>query len=264
MKKKLLMTLAMVMVLGNTCYASVISPKGAGQIGYSSTVLCSSLSLHQEPDINSATVQTLSCGDSIIVMETENGWAHCALGDAEESPKGWVNEDFIAIDPSWYKTEGSTPVYAWNDTGAPKVALLDAGTTLPILRDDGNWIVVGLRGASGWICNPDRSTEDTGNASAGTYLQDSGNASAGTYVQDSGNASAGTYMQDSSDAYQSVNDVSGTDQGAAAFPVYETDGAPAVYIFQVAGNTYEDYSGKTYLERDGGFYCITEDRMYWQ
>jgi hypothetical protein len=101
-------------------------------------------------------VQTLGYGDSLIVMETENGWAHCALGDAEESPKGWVDEDFIAIDPSWYKTEESTPVYAWNDTGAPKVALLDAGTTLPILRDDGDWIVVSLRGAAGWIRNPVR------------------------------------------------------------------------------------------------------------
>lgn len=240
MKKILLMTLAMVTVLCNTCYASVIPSKGAGQIGYSSTVLCSSLSLHQEPDSDSATVQTLSYGDSIIVMDTENGWAHCALGDAEDSPKGWVNEDFIAIDPSWYKTVDSTPVYAWNDTGAPKIALLDTGSILPILRDDGDWIVVSLRGAAGWICNPDRSTEDS--------------------------ASVGTYVQDSSDDYQSADEESGTDQEADvySFPVYETDGAPAVYIFHVAGATYEDYSGKTYLEQDGGFYCISEDKMYWQ
>ena len=242
MKKILLMTLAMVTVLSNTCYASVIPSKGAGQIGYSSTVLCNSLSLRQEPDSDSASVQTLGYGDSLIVMETENGWAHCALGDSEESPQGWVKEDYIAIDPSWYKTEASTPVYAWNATDAPKVALLDAGTTLPILRDDGDWIVVGLRGAAGWICNPDRSTENTGMTSARTYAQDS------------------------SDDYQSPDEESETDQETDdySFPVYETDGAPAVYIFHVAGATYEDYSGKTYLAKDGGFYCITEDRMYWQ
>ena len=219
-KKVLMMTLAMATVLSNACFASIIPPKGAGQIGYNSTVLCNSLSLRQAPDYNSAVVQTLGYGDNLIVMETQNGWAHCALGDAEESVKGWVNEDYIVVDPSWYKTVESTPVYAWNDTGAPKVALIDAGTTLPILRDDGNWIVVGLRGAAGWICNPDRSTE---------Y--------------------AGTYAQDAS---------------AYAFPVYETDGAPPVYIFNVGGLTYEDNSGKTYLERDGGYYCITEDKMYWQ
>ena len=37
-----------------THFASAISPKGAGQIGYSSMALCSSLSLHQEPHHGSA------------------------------------------------------------------------------------------------------------------------------------------------------------------------------------------------------------------
>jgi hypothetical protein len=34
---------------------------------------------------------------------------------------------------------------------APKVGLLDADTTLPILKDEGEWLIVGLRGATGWI-----------------------------------------------------------------------------------------------------------------
>ena len=34
---------------------------------------------------------------------------------------------------------------------APKVALLDKDTLLPILKDDGEWLVVSLRGATGWI-----------------------------------------------------------------------------------------------------------------
>ena len=42
-------------------------------------------------------------------------------------------------------------MYAWNDTAALKVALLDKDTTLPILKDCGDWLVVSLRGASGWI-----------------------------------------------------------------------------------------------------------------
>ena len=75
------------------------------------------------------------------------------LGDAEDSPKGWVNSDYLAIDPAWYRTSGKTRVYAWNSTKAPKVALLDDNTTLPILKVEGNWIVVSLRGAAGWIYN---------------------------------------------------------------------------------------------------------------
>ena len=57
----------------------------------------------------------------------------------------------IIINPSWYVTEWSKPVYAWNDTDAPKVALLDRGTQFPILRDEGDWYVISLRGAVGWI-----------------------------------------------------------------------------------------------------------------
>ena len=62
--------------------------------------------------------------------------------------------DYIVIDPAWYRTDASTPVYAWNDTSAPKVALLDRDTLLPVLKDNGDWIVVSLRGATGWIRRP--------------------------------------------------------------------------------------------------------------
>lgn len=159
--KKLSTILIMLMVMvfgGMVCFASIIPPEGPGQIGYSSVVLCDSLSLRQDASFNAPAVQTLHYGDRLIVMDESNGWAHCVLGDAEDSPSGWIDADFIAIDPSWYRTENDTPVYAWDDTGAPKVALLDAGTTLPILRDDGDWLIVSLRGAAGWINNPGRSS----------------------------------------------------------------------------------------------------------
>ena len=64
---------------------------------------------------------------------------------------GWVNADYIAIDPARYRTEAETPVYAWNDTKAPKIGLLDKDTILPILKEEGDWLIVSLRGAVGWI-----------------------------------------------------------------------------------------------------------------
>ena len=154
MKKRLSAALMMsaVLMLGcMTCSASIIPSQGPGQIGYSSVVLCDSLSLRQEANPDAPALQTLHYGDRLIVMDESNGWAHCVLGDSEDSPSGWIDADFIAVDPSWYRTENDTPVYAWDDTGSPKVALLDAGTTLPILRDDGDWLIVSLRGAAGWI-----------------------------------------------------------------------------------------------------------------
>jgi len=155
MKKKSWLTILTALVLALGCvsiaHAEIIPPHGFGQIGLSSFVLCESLHLRQEPDASSATLQTLEYGDRPIVVEQSDGWAYCVLGDSEDAQAGWVNADYIAVDPAWYRTESSTRVYAWGDLSAPKVALLDADTTLPILNDTGDWLVVSLRGASGWI-----------------------------------------------------------------------------------------------------------------
>ena len=232
----LIMSAAMVYG-GVVCFASIIPSQGPGQIGYSSVVLCNSLSLHADPGFESPTIQTLKYEDRIIVMSQEDGWAEVVLGDAEDSPHGWVDADFIAVDPAWYRTEGDTPVYAWDDTSAPKVALLDEGTNLPILRDNGDWLIVSLRGAAGWINNPTRSTS-----------------------QDNNTQDSDTNQNDSD------SDADGDSQGeelSSWFTVYARDGS-TVSIHSTAGAMYEDEKGRTYVkqEDDGYYYCITTDITY--
>ena len=155
MKKRTLaaILIAMILALGGfgAAHAQIIPPHGFGQIGLQAVVLCETLTLREEPGASSGVVQTLRYGDLPIVIEQRDGWAYCAVGDSEDSPLGWVNADYLAIDPAWYRTEEKTTVYAWNDTAAPKVALLDADARLPILKEEGDWLVVSLRGASGWI-----------------------------------------------------------------------------------------------------------------
>ena len=146
--------LALVVLLSGsmiTAHAEILPPYGEGQIGLQAVVLCEKLTVRENPGTSSGTVQTLPYGRMISVTEQSDGWARCVLGDSEDAASGWVNADYIAVDPAWYRTDALTPVYAWDDTAAPKVALLDAGTTLPILKDDGEWLVVSLRGATGWI-----------------------------------------------------------------------------------------------------------------
>ena len=152
-----LMMLALLLMIGALAcaQAEILPPHGEGQIGLQAVVLCEELTLRQEPSAASKAVETLRYGDLPIVIRQEDGWAYCALGDSEDSPIGWVNADYIAIDPAWYRTDAKTPVYAWNDTAALKVALLDKDTTQPILREEGNWLIVSLRGATGWIRKSD-------------------------------------------------------------------------------------------------------------
>ena len=141
-------------------HAQIIPAQGPGQqIGYPAVVLCEELTLREEPDASSKAVQTLNYGDLPIVVNAdlptgakeENGFVYCTLGDSEDSPCGWINSDYIVINPSWYVTETETAVYAWNDTAAPKIALLDKDTRLPILKEEGDWYVISLRGAVGWM-----------------------------------------------------------------------------------------------------------------
>ena len=156
MKKKMwLTTLAAVMLMVGsvgTAKAEILPPYGPGQFGYEAVVLCESLTVRQEPSAASSEVMKLPYGKIFPVLEEKDGWAQCILSDdVDASPAGWVNAEYIFIDPAWYRTEEKTPVFAWNDLTAPKVAMLEADITLPILKEDGEWLLVSLRGATGWI-----------------------------------------------------------------------------------------------------------------
>ncbi len=164
MKKYSWLTILTVLVLilgciGTAC-AEIIPPCEPGQqIGYPAVVLCETLTLREKPNTSAKTVKTLNYGDLPIVVgadlpegpKEENGFVYCTLGDSEDSPCGWINSDYIFINPAWYVTEKKVTVYAWDDISAPKIALLDKDSRLPILKEEEDWYLVSLRGAVGWI-----------------------------------------------------------------------------------------------------------------
>lgn len=160
--RKLAILTALILALGSiaTGYAEIIPPVDPGQqIGYPAVVLCDKLTLREQPDTASKAIQTLHYGDRPIIAgadapagpKEENGFVYCTLGDSEDSLSGWINSDYIVINPAWYVTEKETAVYAWNDTEAPRVGLLDKDTRLPILKEEGDWYIISLRAAVGWI-----------------------------------------------------------------------------------------------------------------
>ena len=157
------LALLILMLTVGSCLAEIIPPNGPGQIGYQAVVLCNSLSVRETMSTKAKAVKSMRAGDTFIVTTVTNGWADVFAGEDEGSVIGWVLADYIAVDPAWYRCEGSTPVYAWGDTAAPKVALLDRGTKLPLLKDMGDWVVVSLRGASGWIQKTDLDRASTAN-----------------------------------------------------------------------------------------------------
>ena len=113
MKKNTCLTILMALILMivsiAVAHAEVIPPYGEGQIGLHAAVLCEELSLREKPSSSSKVIQTLKNGDFIIVAEQKDGWARCVLGDSEDSVSGWVNAEYIVVDPAWYRTEKDTP-----------------------------------------------------------------------------------------------------------------------------------------------------------
>ncbi|MBE5802789.1 MAG: hypothetical protein E7319_10975 [Clostridiales bacterium] len=156
MKQFLSFFLIVIMIL-STAQAQVIEPVeyyelGSGIVAYDAYVLCDSLTLRAEPDVNSSSLRTLSYGQKLQVSMRQGEWYQVYLN---ESRKGWVRYEYILVNPAIYVTEKETPAYAYGSRYAPRVALLSAGERLPIIHSTAAYYVVSLRGASAWIEKPE-------------------------------------------------------------------------------------------------------------
>ena len=80
-------------------------------------------------------------------------------------------EDYILIDPAYITIEESTPVYAWQATNAKRVGLISKGETYPIIRMEGNWLLISLRGAAGWIVRPSGDASGTARMKTSNVLK---------------------------------------------------------------------------------------------
>jgi hypothetical protein len=163
--KKLLIAL-LILTLCTSCASATILPATGVDEGFKAwtgidctpaVVLCESLSiLNNRGDQGGKRVETLYySGNTIPVIESWDGYAKIYYSDGNET--GWVRSDYLLMDPAWYLCDEDVQVYAYPDTMAPRVALLDKGTKLPIITqwDDeksvNGWVCVSLRGAAGWI-----------------------------------------------------------------------------------------------------------------
>lgn len=159
---KRLLSLLLCFLLISSAQATILPAEGiqqgflsfTGMEGRRAVVLYESLSVCDARE--GKKIATLQFGDHFIVTESWDGWATCYAADG--SVTGWVRADYIMIDPAYYVTDDDTPVYAWGNALAPRVALLEKGEMLPILLDRDEWVVVSLRGAAGWIRKTPRDT----------------------------------------------------------------------------------------------------------
>ncbi len=140
--------------MASVALSEIRAPYGEGQIGYMAVVICEKLTVRESQNTASKAVTRLNFGDWFITQQNAGGWCDVFLNETD-GPTGYVLSDYVLIDPSRYVTDASTVVYAWDDVQAKKVGMLATGTELPIIRETEDWVLVSLRGASGWIKKTD-------------------------------------------------------------------------------------------------------------
>ncbi len=162
MKKTISLLLCMLMLL-STASATIYPPTGVDTGFYDFTgiectpavVLCQSLSiLDGRGDQGGKKVTSLRyTGQTIPVIQSWDGYAEIYYADGAKT--GWVRNEYLLMDPAWYLCDDDVKVYAYPDAMAPRVALIDKGTVLPIITEseveNQEWVCVSLRGAAGWI-----------------------------------------------------------------------------------------------------------------
>ena len=153
MKKTGICLFLALILISAVAFGEITHPLGPGQLGYDAVIISKNISVRPTQNANAKAVKKMNYGEHMAVMSLGNGWCECYLSETE-GLSGYVLEDYIVIDPAYITTEEPTPVYAWQAQNAKRVGLLGRGETFPIIRMEGDWLLISLRGAAGWILRP--------------------------------------------------------------------------------------------------------------
>ena len=160
MKKLLMVLLVLALATTGTALSEITYPMGEGQTGFDAVIISKNISVRAVQNANANAIKRMNFGEHLTVRPLGNGWCEVYLSETE-GISGYVLDYYILIDPAYITLEESTPVYAWQAKNAKRVGLLVAGETYPIIKTDGNWFLISLRGAAGWIARPNGDSTGT-------------------------------------------------------------------------------------------------------
>lgn len=114
-------------------------------------VLCQSLTVRESASASARAVHTLAYGDTVDILAQDGVWAKVSAGDGAQRVTGYVRGEYLLADPAMYVSAGETAVYAYPGEDAPRVGLLSDGKAHPVIARLDGYIVISLRGASGFV-----------------------------------------------------------------------------------------------------------------
>ena len=118
-------------------------------------VLCESLSLREKPQTTSNTLVALAYGTYGTIIDENESWYHVVYrNDQGQHLSGWVKKDYLLVNPEFFTPHDETPVYAIPSHTSKRVGLISNETSYPIIGEWDGFLVISLRGASGFVEKP--------------------------------------------------------------------------------------------------------------
>ena len=94
-------------------------------------------------------------GTIATILEESGSWYHVVYRDGDGMRRsGFVRKEYVLMNPTYFTPEGETPVYAMPSGDAKRVGLIDGGTSYPVIGLYDGFLVISLRGASGFVETP--------------------------------------------------------------------------------------------------------------
>ncbi|MBQ8161454.1 MAG: SH3 domain-containing protein [Clostridia bacterium] len=115
-------------------------------------VLAKSLTLRKSASVNAGKVTSASSGDTLKVLERAGDWTRVALQKSGKSQEGWVLTEYIVFSPLVLTLRRSnTSIYSAPDRNSKLISSLAKDTELQVTGTYGNFWVVTVRTASGFL-----------------------------------------------------------------------------------------------------------------
>ena len=115
-------------------------------------VLCESLTVREQPDTAAQAVTTLPYAATFEIRGGVDPWYWMTYNAPDGGRyEGYVRSEYVLVDPQAYRPTAETAVYAMPSTDSKRVALIDAGTSCPIIGEMDGFYAISLRGASGFV-----------------------------------------------------------------------------------------------------------------
>lgn len=118
-------------------------------------VLCETLNIYSQNDIQSEVIGTLDYSKSVEVLEESENLYYILFYDLSNNniseKNGWISKEYVILDPPYYIANHPSPVLALPQTNAKKLCYLSTYDSLRVIGEINEYYIVSINCATGFV-----------------------------------------------------------------------------------------------------------------